>query len=450
MTLESLKRVFRRDFWLTVGPAVALVVAAFAIAYHFVQPAPPKRIVMATGDGEGGYRHYFRKYRALLEKDGITLDQRPSGGAMENLKLLANPDSGVDVGFVQGGTNLGSEEARGLVSLGSLYYEPLWVFYRGEPIEDLVGLRGKRIGVGAADGGTYALAKQLLDANGIGAAPTELLFLPRKEASQKLVAGEIDALFLVSPAESPVVRRLATSPGVRLLSFARADAYTRKFPFLNKLTLPRGVLDLAADVPSADVVLLSPTALLVAKETLHPAVAYLLLRAASQIHDSPGLLDRAGEFPSPSGGDFPLSEDAKQYYKSGLPLLQRVLPFWAAVLAQRLWVMLLPLIAVLLPLFRVLPSLYSWRVRSRIYRWYARLKEIELELEEKPGQIELQVILEKLDALDQAINHIPTPLSYSEKLYSFRQHIELVRARVVAALKGREAPKDPESAAAAQ
>ncbi len=437
--VKSFQRTLRRDFWITFAPATLAVVGAFAIAFHFVKPAPPKKLVLATGQDEGGFRFYSKKYAEFLKKHDIELEVRATDGSVENLKLLADDASGVDVAFVQGGTVFTGDTSR-IVSLGALSFVPIWVFYKGDEIADLGGLKGKRIALGSPQSGTHALAEALLKANGAVEGST-LLPMERKEAIEKLTAGEIDALFAVAPAEAPALQKLAAVPGVHLLSFTRADAYTRKFPALTKLVLPRGVFNLATNLPADDVTLLSPTANLVTRNTLHPALAYLLMRAASEIHGSAGLLDKAGEFPSALDGGFTLSDEAKRYYKSGSPLLQRYLPFWAANLVDRLWVMLVPIIAVAVPLIRLVPPIYRWRVRSRIYRWYARLKEIELQLEDAADGAALEGMLAKLEEVERAVNRIPTPLSYSENLYSFRQHLDLVRRRIAHRLSVVAEPK---------
>ena len=256
-------------------------------------------------------------------------------------------------------------------------------------ISDVGPLQGKKIAIGPFESGTRALALQLLSVNGTVLPPTTLLPLSGKDAADALQAGTIDAAFFVSPAESPMIEKLASDPNLNLLSFERADAYTRRFPYLTELLLPKGVFDFMANIPKENVKLLSPTANLIAQDTLHPALAYLLMRAATQIHGESGLLHKAGTFPAPLDANFPLSPEATRYYKTGAPFLQRYLPFWAANLVERLWVMLVPAIAIMVPLFRTIPPLYRWRVRSRIYRWYARLKEIELQLDEEPRPVPL-------------------------------------------------------------
>lgn len=432
---EQLQRTSRRDLWLTVAPAVLLIGIAFAVTFYFVKPAPPMKLVLATPQDEGGFRYFAKKYQESLARHGVKVEIHQTKGSLSSVELLAGDTEQADVAFVQSGT-AGGEKAANIVSLGSLSYVPLWIFYRGEPIDDVLGLKGRRIAIGGAESGTHALARTLLSVNGVDKAPTELLPLERDAAIEQLKKGQIDAVFLVSPAEAPAIQKLAAEPGVRLLSFTRGEAYVRRYPYLSKLVLPRGVFNLATDIPHQDVVLLAPTANLVAKDSLHPALAYLLMRTASEIHGSAGLLDRSGEFPAPLETGFPLSSEARRYYDAGIPLLQRYLPFWAANLVDRLWVMLVPIIAVVVPLGRAVPALYLWRVRSRIFRWYARLKEIELQLEENPGREMLEDMMKRLEEAERAVNRIPVPLAYAENLYFFREHIDVVRRRLTRRLSG--------------
>jgi TRAP transporter TAXI family solute receptor len=423
------RRILRADLWLTMAPTLLIIAVAFGVTMLFVKPAPPKRLTVAIAPEEGGSRYFARRYQEILKRHGITLEVRQTGGSLSNVQLLADPGSGVDVAFVQSGTQAG-EHGGSIVSLGSVTYVPLWVFYRGNPIDDVRDLKGRRIAVGPPESGTRALAVTLLGATGADKGGTELLPVERDAATEQLKKGEIDAVFLVAPAEAPAIKKLAVAPGVHLLSFARADAYVRRFPYLSKLVLPHGVFDLSADVPERDVVLLAPTQNLLARDTLHPALAYLLLRAASEVHGAAGMLVNSGEFPSPREAGFPLSSVAARYYQAGVPFLQRYLPFWAANLVDRLWVMLVPIIAVVVPLGRLVPALYRWRVRSRVFRWYARLKQIELQLEENPGRQTLDEMLRRLEETERAVNQIPTPLAYAENLYFFREHVDVVRRRI--------------------
>jgi TRAP-type uncharacterized transport system substrate-binding protein len=375
------------------------------------------------------------RYQEILARDGVKLELRPSAGSQENVSRLLDDASAVEVGFLQGGSAF-STNAPDLVSLGSIYYEPLWVFYRGPEIHDFGALQGRKLAIGPEESGTRALALQLLAVNAAVMPPTVLLPDSGQHAADLLLQGKLDAVFLVGPPESPLIEQLMSAPGIRLLSLDRAEAYTRRFPALTRLTLPQGVFDFVKNVPAHDVTLISPTANLLAVDGLHPALAYLLMRAASEVHGGAGLLHKAGDFPAPLNAEFPLSAEATRYYKSGPPFLQRYLPYWAAVLVDRLWLTLLPVVALLIPLGRTIPTVYRWRVRSRIYRWYAKLKEVELELDEKSTPEKLKELLERLDQIERAVNRINTPLAYTDNLYAFRQNVDLVRQRVRTQLAG--------------
>lgn len=435
MIKRKFKDVSRRDFWLAVTPVVVVAIGAFVFALRFVEPAPPDSIVMSTGAVDGGYHMFALRYQEILARDGVKVELRISAGSQENVSRLMDKESNVEVGFLQGGSAF-AVNAPELVSLGSIYYEPLWVFYRGPEIHDFGGLHGKKLAIGPEESGTRALALQLLAVNAAVMPPTVLLSENGQRANEMLLQGKLDAVFMVGPAESPLVEQLVSAPGIRLLSLDRADAYTRRFPALTKLTLPQGVFDFVNNVPASDVTLISPTANLLAVEGLHPALAYLLMRAASEIHGGAGLLHRAGDFPAPLNAEFPLSAEAKRYYKSGPTFLQRYLPYWAAVLVDRLWLTLLPVVALLVPLGRIVPAVYRWRARSRIYRWYAKLKEVELDLDEDSTPEKLTALLAQLDQIERAVNRINTPLAYTDNLYAFRQNVNLVRRRVQAQLAG--------------
>ena len=429
ITRNKFKDISRRDLWLTITPVVLIALAAFVFAFRFVEPAPPDSIVISTGAVDGGYHMFALRYREILARDGVKVELRPSAGSQENVSRLLDEKSDVEVGFLQGGSAF-STNAPDLVSLGSIYYEPLWVFYRGPEIHDFGALQGRKLAIGPEESGTRALALQLLAVNAAVMPPTKLLPESGQHAADLLLQGKLDAVLLVAPPESPLVEQLISAPGIRLLSLDRADAYTRRFPSLTRLTLPQGVFDFVKNVPARDVTLISPTANLLAVDGLHPALAYLLMRAASEVHGGAGLLHKAGEFPAPLNSEFPLSAEATRYYKSGPPFLQRYLPYWAAVLVDRLWLTLLPVLALLVPLGRIVPAVWRWRARSRIYRWYAKLKEVELNLDEQSPAEKLTELLTQLNQIESAVNRINTPLAYTDNLYAFRQNVNLVRQRV--------------------
>lgn len=446
-----------RDFWLIVVGALALVVAAFWVTGHFVQPAPPKHIVMATGPEGGAYEGFAKLYQRALAAEGIELELRSSRGAQDNLRLLKDDHAGVTMALVQGGVaqaearRLAAERAAdpasaagegddgddddSLMSLAALYHEPLWVFYRGDRVLDrLQPLRGKRLAIGQEGSGARVLALELLAANGIDARNTTLMGLPAQEGAQALEAGQADAVLLVGAPESALVTRLMRSRALKLMSFAQAEAYSRQFPYLSRLVLPEGSFALGDNIPARDVSLVSPTANLVVRDDIHPALITLLMSVVTEVHGGAGMLHREGEFPSPKGLDIGLSLDAERYMKSGPSFLHQHLPFWIAVWIDRLIVMLIPLVAVLLPVMKLAPAVYTWRVKSRIYRWYGRLKELEYEIDLAGSTLDAAGVSARLDEIERGVSHLPTPLAFAENLYNLRAHVELVRARLMQTL----------------
>ena len=430
---------------LTVGiPALALIVAGFWLAAQFIRPAPPDFLVMSTGAPGGAYEAFAARYRPYLAAQGIELRERASAGAVENLQRLLDPNEEVDVAFVQGGVGMGVESET-LVSLGSFYHEPLWVFYRGpETVDRLVELRGRRIAIGAEGSGTRHLALELLEASGVLRADkrNRLEALGGLAAVGALAKGEVDAVFLVGPAQSGAVWTALFTPGLRLMSFAHAEAYARRFPYLARLVLPRGGIDLQRDLPSTDVELVAPMATIVARDGTHPALIDLLLQAAVQVHGGAGLFQRPGEFQNARSVDFPLSSEADRFYKSGTRFLQRYLPFWLATLIERTLVLLIPLVAIVLPVMRFAPALYGWRARSRVYKWYGKLKFLEGELDENPGARSRAEWLAELDRIEDQVHRLSTPLAFANLLYTLREHIALVEAKVL-----KRTPEDPPAAA---
>lgn len=404
------------------GPAAVLVIAAFVLAYQFIKPAPPKRVTMATGVVDGAYHAYAQRYAAYLAREGITLELAPSAGSLENLDLLRRGD--VSLALVQGGVDEGPNDA-GLVSLGSLYYEPLWLFHRADiDVKQLRDLGNRRLAVGPEGSGTRALVGRLLRDNGL-VEEDSWSRAGGQAAVAALLDGSVDAAFFVISADSKPVDTLLRDPRVALADFSRAEAYTRRYRFLSSLTLPEGVVDLAENIPQRTVRLLASTANLVADPDLHPAIVDLLLLAASEVHHGGGWFEGHGEFPQPGLLAFPLSKEADRFYQHGPPFLQRFLPFWAASLVDRLKVMLLPLVVLLLPLFKVMPPLYTWRMRARIYRWYDQLERAEQRL--AVGDWEGASVVEELDRIEAEVQRVDVPLSFTDQLYELRQHIELVR-----------------------
>lgn len=433
--IRRLRQLSLRDLLWVVLPLLVLVIAGFWLASRFIQPAPPDTLVLSSGGEGGAYQRFAAAYKDVLDRYGIQVVENPSAGAVENLADLRDGKIAIDAAFYQGGIGRPTEDDE-LVSLGGLYYEPLWVFYREELARDgepdrLTQLKGRRLAVGGPATGTRHLALELLHANGIDQKNTKLLDIGGLSLVQAFAAGRIDAAFVVGPTQSATVWTLLFTPGVKLMSLTHADAYGRRFPYLSKVVLPQGAVSLERNLPARDVTLVASMATLLVREDTHPALMDLLLQAATEVHGGPGVFQRPGEFPKAMAVDFPLAKEAERYYKSGKPFLQRYLPFWAATLIDRMVVMLIPVFALLLPLMKVAPGLYSWRVRSRIYRRYGELKFLESEVEESPEKHTRVEWLARLDAIESDVNRIPTPLAYADMLYTLRSHIDLVRAAVL-------------------
>jgi TRAP transporter TAXI family solute receptor len=415
---------------ITVIAAAVLVVAALWVAIVALRPLPPRVVTMVTGPEGGAYPEVGRRYHELLAHHGIELRLLATAGALENLERLRDPRSRVAVGFLQSGIT-SEKESPDLESLGTVFYEPLWFFHRGVISgKGLEVLRGRKISIGPEGSGTRALALELLGRNGIDQRFADLLSLPPQEAGQRLIRGEIDAALMLASWDSPTVRRLLSDENIGLVSFPRADAYVALYPFLNKLTVPTGVGDLAKNRPPADVILVAPKASLVVRKDLHPAIQYLLLDAAEQIHSGPGIFHKSGQFPAAESIDLPLADEARQFYRSGRPFLQRHLPFWVAVMVGRLLPLLIPLVGVIYPLLRFMPALYRWPVRWRIFRIYGELRRLESDVESRDADRPLDDLNERLDRLDDKASRLTVPQSYASLLYTLRMHIALVRERL--------------------
>jgi TRAP-type uncharacterized transport system substrate-binding protein len=418
---------------------VALVVVALLwTAIAALSPLPPHTLVMATGpEGSAAYEVGAR-YREIFARSGIDLRLLPTAGALENLARLQDPRSNVDVGFLQSGTT-SRQESPDLESLGAVFYEPLWAFFRetertrGFPVLRYKGVeifRGKKIAIGPEGSGTRALALKLFARNRLDQHFADFLPLAPQEAGDKLLRGEIDAALMLTSWDAPVVQRLLIAQGIGLASFPRTDAYIALYPFLDKIVLPEGVADLAKDRPPSDVSLFAPKASLVVRRDLHPALQHLLLDAAEQIHSGPGIFHKAGQFPAAEAIDLPLSDEARQFYKSGKPFFQRHLPFWLAVMMERLLVLLIPVLGVIYPLLQAVPAMYNRAMQQRIYRLYGELRFLERDLETLGDGPGLEQLVVRLDRLEERANLLQVPVTYANMLYTLRDHIALVRRRL--------------------
>ncbi len=423
--------------WLWVGAFAMAVVASSYIL--FVEPPPPRRLVIASGAEGGAYFRFANRYADELRRHGLEVEVRETAGSVENLALLRDESSDVAVAVVQSGLVDGEDRAGRLAALGSLYREPLWVFHRREiEVGRLADLKGLRIGVGADGSGTQAVTLRMLAANRLaeagaspGGAATRFVREDAADAADALRSGGLDAACFVAAFEAEYVQELLQDERVRLLSFDRQEAYRRRFRFLAPITLPTGVVDLARNLPERDVALLAPTAMLVVRDDFHPAFVPLLLAAAARIHGAGGVLTEPGEFPSESYCDLPVSEDARRFYRHGQPVLQRLLPFWMASLADRAKLMLIPLVMLLMPLVRAAPPIIRWRTRRKIYRWYAVLREIDQKLESGMAGVDLDREVARLRSIEHKVVWVEVPLSYMEEFYQLRMHLTMMQQRLV-------------------
>lgn len=420
-------RHFFRNNW----PTVAIAVTAAAIACAAVvllSNLPPHTIVMATGPEGGTYYELGKRYRALLARDNIEVQLVPTAGSIENLAKLLDPRSGVGVALMQGGIGTPAAADR-LESLGTVFYEPYWWFLRSEIADGGVPrLLGRKISIGAEGSGTRALSLQMLGRVGINAQNTQLLALSPRETAEQLEAGDIDVAFLIAAWGSPVVQQLFADDRIALSSYQRADALIALFPFLTKLVVPQGAIDLLKNKPPADITLIGSKASLIVRNDLHPAIQYLLLNAATEIHSEASIFNRANAFPAAEAVDVPLSSEAVRFYKSGRPILHEYFPFWMAELIGKLIILLIPILGVLYPMTRFLPRVYDWAVRSKILRVYGELRLLEDRTSGGQGtESDRRELADALDRLEEQVNRLKMPLSYSSMMYELRTHIGLVR-----------------------
>lgn len=431
-TLSMFTEIFGLGRTATIGVFLFVIVVTVAAVFWFIHSAPPRTLIITSGPPGSSFQRTAESYRDILSSNGVTLRILPSQGSLENLRRLADPAAQVDVGFVQAGES-SAGTGTPLVSLGSIAYQPLLIFYRSStPVNLLSEFAGKRLAIGPEGSGTRALALTLLATNGIlSGGVTTLSDLDAEDAAKALLDGRLDAVFLMGDSASgQTMRTLLRSPGIQLFDFAQADAYTRRFGFLNRLQLPRGSIDFGTDLPRHDVNLIGPTVELVARPKLHPALSDLLLEAAREVNGKATLLQRKGEFPAPFEHDFKMSADAARYYKSGKSFFYRSLPFWLASLVNRTLTAFVPMLLVLIPGLRLIPSVYKWRVLLSIYRWYRALLKVERDLTGEMSDAKREELQKRLDHIERSVNQMKVPASFAGQFYGLREHIGFVRERL--------------------
>ena len=428
-----------RDLAIPAGPFLVLALALLVLAYWWLDPNPPKRVTLATGPAQSAYEEFGKRYAKILAQDDIEVRLLPSEGSAQNLQLLR--EGKADLGFVQGGTSESRpDDETNLESLGSLFVEPIWLFYRKDAagkapgtaasLDALTQLQGLRVNVGTPGSGIPSLMTKLLTSNKVDMASLTTSELEQTPATVAFLDGKIDAIVFASAPESLMVQMLLQTPGIGLMDFPQSEAYSRRFAFLSPVVLPRGVVDLAVNLPPQDVRLVAPTTALINRKGTHPALLQLFVQAGKQIHGGAGWFRRARDYPNLANNELPIGAEAERSIRNDKPFLQRYLPFWVANLVERMWLVMGIIIAIMLPLSRVIPPLYAFRVRSRIFRWYGQLRDIENRIESTSGKTGTPELLEELKTLEQRAEKISVPLSYTEELYALRNNIQLVRRKL--------------------
>ncbi|HSI43989.1 MAG TPA: TAXI family TRAP transporter solute-binding subunit [Methylotenera sp.] len=413
---------------------LGLVAILCVVLLTFINTAAPTSLTMAAGEDGSVYQKYALKYQKILARQGVTLTIIPSNGSIENLNKLTNKQVKVDVGFVQSGVSQDIKIDK-LMSLGSVAYQPIFVFYRGESKDSIADFAGHRLNIGEPGSGTHALALTMLKENGIlPGADTKLIETPSANPVNDLLEEKIDAIFVMGDSASvDLIKTLVKTPGINIFNFAQADGYTKRIKYLHKLVLPEGSLDLGKNIPVNDLNLVAPTVELIARNDLHPALSDLLLDAAQEVHGKGGLFVKAGEFPNLTTQEFQVSADAIRYYKSGKSFLYRDFPFWMASFINRILVIIVPLLLILVPAIKLAPSVYRWKIQLAIYPFYRALLELEKDaFGASLNETRRQKIMDELDQLEAKLSKIKIPAAFADMFYGLRGHINFVRTRLLA------------------
>lgn len=420
-----------RNNLLTVSiPILLLIIASFYITSQFIQPSPKKEFTIATGSLNGQYYNTALKYKEILEKQKVKVNILTSKGSVNNLELLENKKA--DMAFVQNGIDYNKKDTN-IEAIASTNYEPLWIFYKNEGYEMdyIIQLISKKISLGEKGSGTFDLASKILNDNKINNTNSKLLNYSTKDAKDKLLKGEIDAMFVVVSPDSPIIKELLNDPNISLFSFKRSKAYSRKYTFLESLNLYEGTLDLYKNLPSEDINLLSTTASLVIRNDFSEELTRLVLKSIKEVHNTKGLFQKENQFPNAHNITMPINEEAQRYHENGDTWLEKIFPYWIASNLDRLKILLIPLITLSIPLLKGAFPLYRWSIRSKIYRWYNELQDFDLSLEKLSSKEELKQRLDELEKLKREIKEeTKVPLSYMGEYYDLIMHVELIITKI--------------------
>lgn len=407
----------------------ALIIASFYITAQFIQPSSKKEFTIATGSKDGQYYKTALLYKEVLEKQKVKVNIVTSNGSIDNINLLK--EKKVDMAFIQNGIDYEEKDTH-LKSLASTYYEPLWIFYKNEKytMDYIVELTSKKISIGKEGSGTFDLSSKILNDNKVNSSNSSIFNYSTKDAKDKLLKGELDAIFLVVSPDSPIVKELLENPDINLFSFKRAKAYSRKYNFLESIDLYEGTIDLYRNLPSENVNLLSTSATLVVRDDFSEELTRLVLKSIKNIHNKKSLFESENQFPNIESITIPVSEEAQRYFTYGDTWLEKIFPYWIASNLDRLKILLIPLLTLLIPLLKGGFPLYKWSIRSKIYRWYDEVQDLDLALEGL-GKEELKNKLLEIEELKKEIKEeTKVPLSYMGEYYDLIMHLELIISKV--------------------
>ena len=422
-----MQRIFSSIYWhptlLRVLVAIICFTGVLWLGLAYFNPAPPSTITIATGPKGGAYEFFAQQYRERLARAHVTLNIRLTEGTAENIRLLEEPRSGVQAGFVVGGAS-NSQQAPGLLSSGRVNSQVFWIFYRGtETLDDLTQLKSKRIGVGPEG----IVTARVLAAAGVNSESATLLPLTGSAAVEALNDGRLDAIFIALAPDSSTVQTLLHEPDVRLMSVSQTDALTRIFPYLVRLVLPRGVIDLEHNIPPKDVDLIGTTNAVVVREDLHPEIIDLLAKTLVEVHGGAGLFQRAGEFPTQTDPEFPVADGAREFYKNGPSYFNKYLSYWTVSLIKKIAAVILSCAVLLVPFSNFVPKLTGWVVRDRMRSLYHGLRIIETSMQTDLTAAQLDALQSDLEGIDRSANDLGVPIRHSDLFFDLKIHINHVR-----------------------
>ena len=427
--------------WLLIRLPIGLLAAALATwLWQTFWPMPPTQLSITTGGAEGAYYRHAQRYAGLFAAHGVRLTIQTSAGSQQNLERLRQREAPSDLAFVQGGFGYLSlamdfTNSPHVQTLVNVDVEPLWLFTRLPQLATLTQLQGLRVAIGPEGSGSRQVAFKLLEQARLDPKDLTLSHLTGNAAAEALAQGQIDVVLLVAAPQADSIQNMLRLPGVQPVGLRLSAAITERNPYLEARLLPRNAL--GERLPAQDLTLLTTSASLVARDTLHPALKRLAVVVAPQSHGGSGVFHRAGEFPSLRQIDFPIAHQGRNMLAHGLNALERLMPFWWAQLTERLLLIVLPVALGALWLMVLIPSGLRWRLKSRVNRWYGELKFIENDLQQTslPG-LDLTRFLLRLNGIEKALTAFRCPNDLMPQCYTLHQHIDFVRRRLYR-LRGR-------------